>query len=75
MYVGEIKTGVTIKTDSKPEILKQTCATALVDGRSLLGKKQKMKLNVFSEHCLLICASQSMFAFEKILFSIFFSQE
>ena len=40
MYVGEIKTGVTIKTDSKPEILKQTSATALVDGRSLLGKKK-----------------------------------
>ncbi|KAK3088824.1 hypothetical protein FSP39_024211 [Pinctada imbricata] len=37
MYVGELRTGVTIKTDEKPVILKETCATALVDGKSLLG--------------------------------------
>lgn len=37
MYVSEIKTGVTVSGDKQPTILKETVATALVDGNSLLG--------------------------------------
>ena len=44
MYVRDIQTGITV-SDKEPEIVKETAATAFVDGNNVLGK------NVFN-NCL-----------------------
>lgn len=36
MYVNDLKTKITC-TDGEPEILNETAATAMVDGKNLLG--------------------------------------
>ena len=38
MYVNDIKTGMTV-SDKEPEILKESVATAWVDGNNVLGKQ------------------------------------
>ena len=36
MYVNDISSGVT-KSDSEPKVIKETAATAYIDGQNLLG--------------------------------------